>query len=235
MINFNNKPFNFLPFESESSQFNLTCFYAINLLEQIEASYKELQSKAKSITDALPTTDFALNRQCFFACDALLINSKKLYNCFNINEQKLDTIKTVLNSNQDLWDKVKNLRDTSAHFEERLKFIAQNNERDRVFSTLSYRGLNSWRLELGIGLKGSATKNGDCDFQEEEIYFSSWKGYKNTLNEFIKINIYDLYHEIIEILNSFELLLNNIISTQNICCPSASNLFITEQSFDLNH
>jgi hypothetical protein len=229
MINFNDKPFNFLPFESKSHQFNLTCFYAINLLEQIETSYKELRDKAKCLTDILPHTDFLLHRQCFYACDRIIVNSKKLYNCFESNNSEWKNIRGVLKIKKDLWNIVKELRDTSAHFDERLKGIAKKNDRDRVFSTLFYTGLNSWRIELQNGIKGGGTKGGSEDFQEAKLYFSSWKGDKTILDDYVTINIYELHQEVIRISNSFESVLNNIISTENICCPSSSNLFISEE------
>jgi hypothetical protein len=227
MKDFNVRPFNYLPFNN-GDLFDLTCEYAISLLEKLDAVVEELVEKATLITSMVPYADSLNYRNCFWLVDQLLDDYSKLTKCIDISLGKpgywikapakiIDQLN--YNPNQTLQDLVTGgLRNTAQHFEERLqKFY---NQMDPLLK-LSYKGRHKdWEISFGNG----GYHLGGRDFGQPEsfdfgnLYFHSYKiDSGNLVNEEIRLS--DMVDDILEMQKLISENMEDYISKNSICCP----------------
>ena len=238
MLEFNRKPFNFLPLNG-GELFDLTCEYSISILERLDKQFQELLLKTERITRNLPTPNFSeLYRDSFNSIDGIINDYSSLVKCIKLSlgedVGKIKSKHTIFQrfsyapDNELQYLILHRFRNTSQHFAERLQDYQILID---PFLQLSYSGqLVNWQINFGNGgyrNSGQGTP-GKETFDSENLFFQSYREESKTIiKETIRVN--GIWRDILEINKLLEENLVDVIKQKNICCPPPRNVgaFVT--------
>ena len=234
MLEFNRRPFNYLPL-NQGDLFDLSCEYSVSLLQKINYEYHNLIEKATKITQRMPTGSFSVYKDCFDIVENLIDNYSRLIKCCKLslgqNVGSVISKNTIFkqfsyNPNTALQDIiVHGFRNTAQHFEERLQDYGTQLD---PFLLLSYKGQNiNWNITFGNGgfRHSGQGNNAPVKFESCNLYFQSYKE-KNHKLAIVEILIDDIWADTLETMKLIEENMENIIASKNICCPPVRNLSV---------